>query len=87
MIVLTVCDVAGYVPLDFCKAHPALANAPWGGEMQPVVTTAPWHLLPFVRQKAADKVLAVFNMSAEAQRIGFSDGPFAGRYRAADPEQ
>lgn len=34
-----------------------------------------------VRQRGGDKVLAMFNLSAEARPIAFVDGPFAGRYR------
>ncbi len=70
--------------ISFRKAHPALANAPWGGEMVPVVNTAPKQVLSFVRQRGADKVLALFNMSATPQRIGFSDGPVTGTYRDFD---
>jgi len=67
--------------IAFRHAHPALANAPWGARMIPVVNSAPASVLSFVRQHDADKVLAVFNLSAAAQSITFIDGPFAGRYR------
>ena len=68
--------------IAFRKAHPALANAPWGAAMVPVVNTAPSKVLSFVREKDGDKVLALFNMSSEAQEFGFVDGPVAGRYVA-----
>lgn len=65
----------------FRKAHPALANAPWGATMTPVVNSASTKMLSFVREAKGDKVLALFNMSGEAKTVSFSDGPVAGEYR------
>ncbi len=70
--------------ITFRKAHPALANAPWGAAMVPVVNSAPKQVLSFVREKAGDKILAVFNMSGETQRISFGDGPWVGDYHDID---
>ena len=41
-----------------------------------VVTAA----LSFVRAKNGDKVFALFNLSGEAQTVGFTDGPSDGAY-------
>jgi len=67
--------------IAFRKSHPALANAPWGAAMVPVVNTAPKTVFSFVRQQGRDKVFAMFNFSGAAQSFGFTDGPVAGRYR------
>lgn len=63
------------------KAHPALWNGAWGARMVPVVNSAPNKVLSFVRQKGNDKVLALFNMSAQTQTVKLTDGPSAGRYQ------
>ncbi len=63
------------------KAHPALWNAPWGAPMVPVVNDAPTKVFSFVRAKGADRVLALFNMSAQAQTVTLADGPYAGRWQ------
>ncbi len=65
------------------QAHPALWNAPWGAAMVPVVNSAPTKVFSFVRAKGGDKVLALFNMSGEAQDVALTDGPAAGRYTDA----
>ncbi len=62
----------------------ALHNAPWGGRMVPVVNSAPGKVFSFVRERDGHRVLGVFNFSAELQRVGFTDGPFAGRWRDFD---
>lgn len=59
----------------------ALWNADWGGEMVRVVNSAPTKVFSFTREKDGDKVFAVFNFSAQAQDVTFSDGPFAGKWR------
>jgi glycosidase len=58
----------------------ALWNAPWGGEMDPVVNDQPQKVFSFTRAAGGDKVFAVFNLSAAAQTVRFTDGPFAGAY-------
>ncbi|MDB5705937.1 MAG: amyA [Sphingomonas bacterium] len=67
--------------IAFRKSHAALDNAPWGGAMVRVVNTKPEAVFSFVREKGGDKVLALFNMTGTAQKIGFVDGPFVGSYR------
>ena len=69
--------------IAFRRAHPALSNAPWGARMTPVVNSAPKAVLSFVRSKGADKLLALFNFSAQPQTVTLSDGPVAGHYRDA----
>jgi 1,4-alpha-glucan branching enzyme len=68
----------------FRKSHRALANAPWGATMVPVVNSSPQKILSFVRARGPDKVFALFNFSGEMQSVSFSDGPVAGRYRDSD---
>jgi 1,4-alpha-glucan branching enzyme len=65
----------------FRKSHPALANAPWGATMTPVVNSEPSKVLSFVRATTGDKVFALFNMSGEPKTVSFSDGPVIGDYR------
>ncbi len=67
--------------IAFRKSHAALANAPWGATMVPVVNSSPQRVFSFVRQSDGDKVFALFNFSAEPQSVHFSDGPAAGIYR------
>ncbi len=67
--------------IAFRKSHPALANAPWGATMVPVVNTAPQKVFSFVRQQGKDKIFALFNFSAEPQTVSLTDGTAEGRYR------
>lgn len=62
------------------KANSALWNASWGARMIQVVNDAPAKVFSFVRQNERDKVLALFNFSAQPQAVTLTDGPFAGRY-------
>jgi hypothetical protein len=66
--------------ITFRDGHPALHNAPWGGRMVPVVNDSKMKVLTFARQKGADKVLAMFNMSGTVQTFAMSDGPIEGTY-------
>ncbi len=67
--------------IAFRKSHPALANAPWGATMVPVVNTAPQKVFSFVRQQGSDKIFALFNLSGTPQNVRFTDGPSVGTYR------
>jgi glycosidase len=67
--------------IAFRKAHPALANAPWGARMVRVVNSAPTKVFSFVRRKDGDKVLVVMNFSAEPQRVTFPETLANGAYR------
>ena len=66
--------------IAYRTAHAALWNAPWGARMTPVVNSAPSKVLSFVRAKRGDKVLALFNLSGDAQTVTLTDGPSEGRY-------
>lgn len=59
----------------------ALWNAPWGGRMVGVVNSAPSKIFSFVRQQNGDRVFAVFNFSADPQRVTFEENLHHGRYR------
>jgi glycosidase len=63
------------------KAHTALWNGRWGATMVHVPNSSPPQVLSFVRQNDADKVFAVFNLSAQPRTVGFKDGPYMGEYR------
>ena len=63
------------------KANTTLWNGQWGAPMLRAWNSAPDKVLSFVRENDRDKVFAMMNFSAEAQRFSFSDGPFAGEYR------
>jgi hypothetical protein len=43
--------------------------------------SAPGKVLSFVRRNDADKVFAVFNLSPEAQTVGFEQTLYHGKYR------
>ncbi|HEX8062233.1 MAG TPA: alpha-amylase family glycosyl hydrolase [Allosphingosinicella sp.] len=62
----------------------ALWNAPWGARMIGVPNSAPSKVFSFVRQKDAARVFAVFNFSAEPQRVTFKQRLHHGRYRDFD---
>ncbi|MEM6326802.1 MAG: alpha-amylase family glycosyl hydrolase [Bacteroidota bacterium] len=59
----------------------ALHNAAWGARMVRVVNSDLAHVLSFVREDTEAKVLALFNLSAEAREVTLSDGPYVGEYR------
>jgi hypothetical protein len=59
----------------------ALWNAPWGARMIGVVNSAPSKVFSFVRQKDKHRVFAMFNMSAQPQRVTFKEQLHHGRYR------
>ena len=63
------------------KAHPALANGPYGATMEPVANDAPQQVLSFVRATGRDKVFAVFNFSPRPAAVRFKDDQAAGDYR------
>ena len=66
--------------IAFRDANPALHNGQWGAPMVPVVNTAHPRVFSFVRERDGNKIFGIFNFSAEPQEVGFTDGPFAGRY-------
>ena len=66
------------------KKNKALWNAPWGARMVGIVNSAPSQVFSFVRQKDGHRVFAVFNMSAEPQRVTFTERLHHGAYRDFD---
>ena len=63
------------------SATPALANGAWGATMVHVPSDAQGKVLSFVRQDASSKVIAVFNLTKDAQTVTFREGLFPGAYR------
>jgi 1,4-alpha-glucan branching enzyme len=63
------------------KGNTALWNGQWGATMEPIANDAPQQVLSFVRANAQDKVFAVFNLSAKAQKVRFRDDLQHGSYR------
>jgi glycosidase len=63
------------------REHPALWNGRWGAPMIPVTNSAPDEVFSFVRTNGEDTVFAVFNFSAAAQDVTFSESIYQGRYR------
>ncbi len=66
------------------KSQAALWNGAEGGVMEPVNNDAPKQVLSFVRAQGASKVLAVFNLSAQALTVKLSGARVAGRYKDFD---
>lgn len=67
--------------ITFRDANPALHNGRWGAPMVPVVNDGHPHVFSFHRQKDGNRVLALFNFSAEAREVRLTDGPFAGEWQ------
>jgi glycosidase len=63
------------------KANSALWNGQWGAGMIQVVNSAPARVFSFVRANDRNKVFAVFNFSADQQKVRFEDSLYHGRYR------
>lgn len=66
--------------IAFRKANPALENGKWGARMQKVETDKPEQIFAWVRQEEGNKVLGLFNFSAEAVEATFADGLPEGSY-------
>ncbi len=66
--------------IAFRKANPALENGQWGARMQKVETDKPQQVLAWVRQEPGNKVLGLFNFSAEPVVVNFQDGLPLGTY-------
>lgn len=61
-------------------ASTALWNGHHGARMIRVPNDRPGQVFSFVRQNEKDKVFAVFNLSAEAQDVAFSESLYHGNY-------
>ena len=66
--------------IAFKRANPALANSPWGARMSQVVSDKPEQLFAWVRQDGGNKVLGLFNLSAEPVTAKLADAHAAGNY-------
>ncbi|MFM7433315.1 MAG: alpha-amylase family glycosyl hydrolase [Gammaproteobacteria bacterium] len=55
------------------SANSALHNGPWGARMIRTANDSPRQVLSFVRENAANKILALFNFSAETRRVRLSE--------------
>ena len=55
--------------IAFRKANPALANGQWGAVMQKLETDQPQQVLAWTRAKGDDKVVGLFNFSAEPVKV------------------
>lgn len=62
------------------KANTALWNGKWGARMVDVPSSAPEHVLSFVRQDEQNKVFALFNFSQQKRRVTFDNALPLGRY-------
>ncbi len=51
--------------LTLRKRHPVMWARPWGGPIEEVVNDDQAHVLSFLRQRGDDRMLAIFNLSAE----------------------
>jgi glycosidase len=64
------------------KSNSALWNAKWGARMLPIHNDNSENVLSFVRANEQDKVVAIFNLSAEPQTVHLLDSPlFEGQYQ------
>lgn len=66
--------------IAFRKANPALGNAQWGARMNKVENDKPKQLFAWVRQSGENKVLGLFNLSAEPVTAKLADALPAGSY-------
>lgn len=60
--------------------NPALHNGAWGGRMLHVPNSEPAKVFSFVRQVEGNKVLAVFNFSAQPVKVALKETLFPGTY-------
>ena len=66
--------------VEFKTDNPALHNAGWGGRLVEIDDENEAEIFSFVRERDGNTVLAVFNMSGEAQIASLLDGMVAGDY-------
>lgn len=63
------------------KANPSLHNGEFGGTMVPISTDRPEQIFCFMREKSANRVFAIFNLSGSSQTVRINAGPAKGNYR------
>jgi glycosidase len=66
--------------VQFKTDNPALHNGAWGGRAEPVETSNAQTVLSFTRSVGENRVLAVFNLSAEPQSVSLTDPKIEGSY-------
>lgn len=66
------------------REHSALWNGRWGARMIEVTTAAPKKIFAFVRQNDSDKVLALFNLTDQPQRVTLRSALGEGSYTDYD---
>ena len=62
------------------KQNSVLWNGKWGAPMQHVPNTQANQVLSFVRQNQQQKLFAVFNFSAQPQKVRFAESLYQGNY-------
>ncbi|MCJ8191604.1 alpha-amylase family glycosyl hydrolase [Sphingomicrobium aestuariivivum] len=67
--------------IAFRDAHPALHNAPWGGEMVYVKNSDEAKVFSFVRAKDGDAVFVAQNYSGEAVTVTLDGLPYEGAWQ------
>ena len=67
--------------IAFRKANQALAKGKWGARIVQVVNDRPQQLFAFIREQDGNRVVGLFNLSAEPVMAILNDGLAAGVYR------
>ncbi|MFM8586527.1 MAG: alpha-amylase family glycosyl hydrolase [Gammaproteobacteria bacterium] len=66
--------------IELKTRHRALHNGPWGARMVRITNDSPQRVLSFVRTNDSEKVLAVFNFSAEPRTVRLKEKLAHGEY-------
>ena len=66
--------------IELKTRHRALHNGPWGARMVRITNDSPQRVLSFVRANDSEKVLAVFNFSAEPRAVRLKEKLAHGKY-------
>jgi len=66
--------------IELKSRNSALHNGSWGARMIRITNDAPQRVLSFVRANESDKILALFNFSAEARKVQLRESLAHGRY-------
>jgi glycosidase len=67
--------------IELKKHNTALWNGQWGAGMIQVANSSPAAVFSFVRKNDKNKVFAVFNFSAQPQKVSFTDDLYPGSYK------
>ena len=76
------CDVGSLIKdlIAFRRANPVLANGAWGARMSAVLSDKPKQLFSWVREDKGNKVVGLFNLSAQPVTARLTDAHAAGTY-------